>query len=343
MRNRSTRGYKIILMALAILLVMGLMPFAAVSAVNLDAACSITVIPSDSEEGDEAKNLVVDLYKIADAGSLPGQDSYKMVLKDAYASLGTDEDWWKAFENQDQWKEFAQKAAVLAVAQEPDQKGKPVGKLEGLSTGLYLILARGSDLGDDYTATKDEAFVTMAQSDKYTYYYEPVLIAMPTKDPLDGEISTANPTEWLYETSVKLKAKMEIRFGNLRIIKTLTSYETTEDAYFVFKYAYEDFYDHRALNFSEPGTQSVLIKNLPVGAEVTVTENYTGSHYESTTPTSQKVTIVGDETVEVRFANKDYPGGNGGKGAVNSFTYTNGKWEWKKLDDDSASDEEVAK
>ena len=74
------------------------------------------------------------------------------------------------------------------------------------------------------------------------------------------------------------------------------------------------------LTFSKAGTQSVVLEGIPVGTEVTVTEDYNGSHYKvRTEPQTAVIASTTEPVVEVSFTN-DYNGsGKGGHGILNEF------------------------
>lgn len=61
------------------------------------------------------------------------------------------------------------------------------------------------------------------------------------KKKVDDVISTANPTDWKYETTITLKVEQELRNGSLRIHKTLERHDGNGPATFVYKIdAYTD-------------------------------------------------------------------------------------------------------
>ncbi len=359
MRNRSYRGYKIILLVLAVLLTAGVMPPFLSRAIDLTESCSITVAPGNAvTEDDQVKNLVLDVYKVASAEKLTGEDSYKPVLLGTYSGIANgDDDWWKKIEDNEGWKDVAKQAMSLALTtpDTPVQTGIEANlsgstKIEDLDPGFYLLIARGSDLGDDYTDTIDGVDVTVGMSDRFFYYFEPMLIAVPTKDAdEDGIINTAwDYGEWKYDAAVALKAVTAPRFGSLIIVKTLLSYETHEPAFFTFEVDVKDVYgesvykDSPSLSFDEPGMKMIRIDDLPAQSVATVDEVYPGSHYKLVGKDPEgPVTIIGEEIVYVYFENEDYPGHNGGHGIVNSFVYENGQWKLNENHKDNEYVQEV--
>ena len=81
-----------------------------------------------------------------------------------------------------------------------------------------------------------------------------------------------------------------------------------------------------SLVFDGPGTKSVQVDNLPAGAQVTVTEVYSGASYELTTAASQTITVTAEGEAgnpgTVSFANTYNGENNGGSSIVNHFGYT---------------------
>ena len=97
--------------------------------------------------------------------------------------------------------------------------------------------------------------------------------------------SNANSSDaWVYNITVGLKPEKQDRYGDLKVIKNLTSYnETTDGAYFTFlvkaskadndtedvRFEYEEVF---ALKFDAPGQKEFVLKRIPAGSLVTVTE-----------------------------------------------------------------------
>jgi hypothetical protein len=338
---------------MAMILTAGLvmvLPFSGMTAkaVDLTQDCSLTVDPGgDSQEvtDDLAEaEVVIDLYKVADAVPDEVYDTYSYNAVSIYTSLSEGLSDLSSMSNEE-WHQLALDAANLTL-----NSGQTIAKavegasvnekISGLQSGLYLLIARGNGIEDYITTVEDEdgeeSLVTIAHSKEYVYSFSPELISIPSKEADEkGTISTANPGEWQYDLNIKLKPEQSVRFGNLSITKTLQSYEGSEPATFVFSIEAvldgETVYSNvAALNFTSAGQQEVLIEDqIPVGAEVTVTEVYSGSRYTVTSETQQTVTIgTPDEgTASVAFTNT-YSGANkGGHGIINHFT-KDGTWNW---------------
>lgn len=417
-------------------------PGGAVDLVDLEKDCSLTVRPGvflgngkDYLDGQFAKaNVVVDLYKVADA--VPDKvggftyDGYQYALKDLYKNGGLivgDE-----MTNED-WEEMAQAAARITLGigtdsdgsiivdpvtgvpvgslqeapvtgktinpdtgeemEDPDGAGRPLeAEIGGLDAGLYLMIARGAGEGTTeegaaaetqrigfrdvsaYTAVSKnsegaEQIVTTANSAECVFSFAPTLISLPGK----AAGNTADPGPWLYDMEAALKTTPALRYKSFQIIKELPEFEITDGVLkpvtFIFEiYAVwpdrisgetKEYKDVVALNFTGAGTQNVYRPGeelkLPVGAQVTVTEVYSGSGYQ---PYPEDVTdeearrrayvetkeIDGTEqSFSVTFRNY-YNGRNvDGHGITNNFAYSEeeGRWIWTSVHADGTLGGEI--
>lgn len=313
-------------------------------AVDFDKACSLTVQPGNEDlAGDlAAAKVVVDLYQVAEAEPVAGYDTYTYSFGEAYKSLA--DIYGKDTSNAD-WTAMAQSAARAALeGGTPAVTAAAVGQpIEGLQCGLYLAIARGDGL-EDYTTTVKaedgtEEIATIANSPAYTYTYMPALVSLPSKEAEDGEINTAGPGEWLYSMEVTLKPSQAVRHGSLEIVKTLQSYETRDPATFVFNVeAVLDgsvvYSNVLSLSFTEAGQKQTVLEGIPVGAEVTVKEVYSGTAYKVVSDDTQTATIVANEVASVAFTN-DYDDSNRGGGSVtNHFANSEDEgWGWTQIPD----------
>lgn len=316
----------------------------------------------DTEDGTGADSprraIQVNLYRIADVDA---GGHYKL-LPDYAAS-----DALQGLESADadttagQWSEWAAEAARVAVGtvgedgvleppaggqRNPDgsaeitlQDGKAAGVVEGLNVGLYLVNVEPVD------------------TDGYRYSFIPYLVSLPNRSyraqEADGQGADGqNADEWIYGNEegkriyVGLKPEREDRYGDLILEKRIRDYsETFRGASFVFEIkAVKDnrvvYNDVVSLDFDSYGTESVRIEKIPAGAEVTVTEVYSGANYVSADGNHVKsaVIAVGEDAAKVSFENA-YEGTNNGGNAsvVNHFIY--GKddagqenLQWEKLE-----------
>lgn len=280
----------------------------------------------------------VDLYRIASvnvSGVYTALDPYGSLEK-RLASVN------QATTAQE-WGALAADAYALTVPKTEEGEGAPVvpaagsasfrpsdadaaaRTVSGLQTGLYLAAA-----GDVIT-------------EEHIYHFTPCLVSLPgnTWDP-PGNRDDA----WNYEVTMGLKPGQEDRCGDLEIVKTLRSYnETLGGASFIFQVtAVKDgqtvYSDVCSLAFDSPGTRSVKIEGkIPVGADVTVTEVYSGAGYQVTegTPAEQHPVIEAEKTAAAEFSNEYDHRLNGGTSIVNAF-YTwmeedGARWDYRQLTD----------
>ena len=311
-------------------------------AVNLGEECSLTISPGSSEFTDLSEaNVVVDLYKVADAEEVSGYDTYTYTFGESYNEL---QDIYNEKDNNPDnaaWKQMAQAAAQVVLGDgssvEPTTKGASVNvEVEGLTAGLYLLIARGSDVTDyKTTVTTDEGtqtIATIANSPTHVYTFAPELISLPGKE---GN-TTAGNGEWIYKMPVTLKPEQSPRYGSLEIIKNLDTYKEGDPAVFVFQVEGmldgKNVYSNVAtLQFTEPGQKKALIDKIPVGATVTVTEVYSGASYtiESADVPGENETISAEEVLSATFTNDYHTTTHGGGGVNNHFTYdTQTGWQW---------------
>lgn len=326
----------------------------AARAVDLDENCSLKVSPVDSGNTEMAADLadakvVVDLYPVAEARPVSGYDTYTYEFLDGYKELA---DIYQEDADNADWKQMAQKAAAYVKENgvsplKSEAVNQPIGELK---SGLYLLIARGSDIEDYWTAVKQtdgeqeeavpDSIATRAHSDRYEYVYSPELVSLPGKE---GDNTAGNNGAWLYNLSVNLKPQQSLRYGSLEIVKTLLSYEVKDPATFIFEVTAvlggdTVFRDNVSLTFAQGDSsneKSVLLENrIPVGAEVTVEEVYSGAVYELTSSPTQTAVIEANDIVSVAFTN-DYNETNRGGGSVtNHFNQTEDGWRLQQIYDD---------
>ena len=228
-----------------------------------------------------------------------------------------------------EWAKRAETAAQMAKAGSITPK-KVVTKngmvtASKLETGLYLICP--------------EQVVT----DNYTYTFAPSMVSLPNNYYGNGGSDT-----WVYnltgENGITLKPEQHERFGDLVINKTLTALNATsgDKATFVFQIDITKADGTteskvEALTFDAAGKQSAKITGLPAGAQVKVTEVYSGASYELTSTNGVQTTITANDeysaadapTAEVSFINETDGRTNGGYGVVNHFELDeNGQYQY---------------
>lgn len=344
----------------------------AAEALDLDRECAlqVKVEPKAMEEGGktEPPDVAIDLYKVADAVEAEGYDAYHFEAIDAFAGLeldiavGEEQDAqvWMTQAQQAAAIVFAEGNAVAPAASAVKAADADVVELTGLEPGLYLMVPRGADLEQaDYLIREtaegeaQETIQTVAYSDSYTFTYSPQLVALPTKESVDGTAATSNPGEWIYEltgaNAAESKPALSGRFAALRIDKELTEYLTGKPATFVFTIEATlrgnlVYSNAVSITFEGPGMQSELIVDrIPVGAEVTVTEAYSGATYQAAadSPQVQTLTMTNAAPEDPDFANiasfrNIYDGtGRRGSAITNHFEYADDGeglvWNWTQI------------
>ena len=275
--------------------------------------------------------MTVKLYQVAD---ITETGAYK--AKDGYTTLGVEQ--VNSDTTTEEWTTMAATAAGLAAGTTENYrvvkaKDSDSIKMESpMELGLYLVLV--------------EDVVT----DSYIYSFNPYLISVP-----NNYVYTTGSDAWVYnltgDNAVGLKPERQGRLGDLEIVKDLIGYNASlGGAYFVYRVSVANpdgttTSNVYKLSFTDTGSRSLTITDLPAGAEVTVTEVYTGASYSLTTGTdaTQKTTITanpnsdwkvtgGDKPAElepyeptsVSFTNTYDKRQNGGSGVVNTF-YKNGE------------------
>lgn len=307
----------------------------AAKAVDVNKKCSIefnlqnSVYDAATENKDAEKaedfaelnklHVQVHLYRVADikeTGAYTETKGFEELKLDQISDKTTAEQWAeKAAKARELIESGVEPAAETAVTLE---NGK--GKVSELATGMYLIVA-------------DEV-----KSPYFTYSFKESLISLP-----NNYWYNSQSDDWIYNltknNAVGLKPDREERKGDLVINKTLTSYNATVGgATFVFHVNVEKR-DGTVTNnvykmeFNGAGNDSLTISDLPAGAIVTVTEEYSGASYKLVSDKDQKTTIIAQEEegnpVSVSFTNEYDGGQNGGSGIVNRFYMENGSVDWE--------------
>lgn len=216
------------------------------------------------------------------------------------------------------------------------RKGAEAGsRIENLEPGLYLLIARGADLagvrsyvGTAETKEGESHLVTTAYSEDNGYIFEPVLVSIPEPDE-DGAVDSAGQDAWIYDISVYLKPE-QMPYGSLYIIKDLLTYESSQEASFVFQVDVTlggRLIDSRVvgMTFTSAGRQELLLDKIPAGSVVTVTEVYSGAAYTQVGAGPEPVTIRATETASVQITNDYDEQKTGGHSIINQFSYEYGE------------------
>ena len=297
-------------------------------AINTEKKCTVTFQVEGTFDELKTLEIPVNFYQVAEVDET---GAYEALAVFESLELGTVNDKTTAQE----WEEKA--SAAMEIIQEDEIAPALTTTVEagasGLPVGMYLVEAQE------------------VQSPEYTYSFTPYLLALP-----NNYYSETNPDDsWQYNPTTGLKPEQEIRYGGVEITKTLDVYnQTLGGASFIFSIEAEKdgekvYSDVVSLTFDGPGTRSLEVGEIPAGAQVTVTEVYSGSSYTLVSAASQDTDITADTFVPVSFANTYNGENNGGSSIVNHFTYTapeeeteplaegtpSGTWEWSQQTDSS--------
>lgn len=326
MRKRVKEGSAIFLALAVAFSVFALPGVWAANAIQVDRTdCSVEFSVGSDYTELQKSDVTIDLYKVA---SVDKSGEYT-VVKDFkgldVSGLSIEDKAGSAAE----WAKRAETAAQMAKAGSITPKKVvtkngtvTAGKLE---TGLYLICP--------------EQVVT----DNYTYTFAPSMVSLPNNYYGDDGSDT-----WVYnltgENGITLKPEQHERFGDLLINKTLTALNATsgDKATFVFQIDITKADGTtqskvEALTFDAAGKQSAKITGLPAGAQVKVTEVYSGASYKLTSMNGVQTTITANDeysadgapTAEVSFINETDGRTNGGYGVVNHFELDeNGQYQY---------------
>lgn len=319
MRKRIKKGSTWFLALTVFMSAMVISDVNAANGIDVDEDCSIHFELSGDldKEFSELKDLEVPvkLYKVADvtvSGIYNSLEEYK----------GLDLEKVDSDTTAARWEEMAQKAQEIVTETKKEPTAEVVlengkGVAENLKTGMYLVAA-------------EEILST-----GYAYQFTPFLISLP-----NNYYATSGNDDWVYDVTTSLKPEKESRLGSLIIDKTLDSFNATlGSATFVFQIEAEldgenVYSDVVSMVFDAAGTKSLTVSGIPAGAQVTVTEVYSGANYELTTAASQNVTIVADSdeapeanAVHAVFTNTYNGGMNGNASVVNHFSVNDeGVW-----------------
>ena len=298
--------------------------------IETDAPCSITfdintenLVPQgDAGQEDfaelltsEVPDIAVKLYKVADVNSVGEYQPPTGAGVDVslYGRISSDLGSVNSETAAEQWLAMAESAAEAVtdtsvpaaegtIAKEGADTGK--ARISDLGVGLYLVM-----VGD-------------VQSAEYTYRFLPYLVSLPDNHYYRG----TGDDEWIYDANVSLKPGREMRYGNLEIRKTLGSYnETLGGATCIFQIEAKKgdtvyYSDVKSIVFDAAGTKSIMIEGkIPAGAEVTVTEVYSGASYEAVSPTVQTPVIIAEQTAGADFGNAYNGQLNGGTSVENYY------------------------
>lgn len=304
-------------------LAVGAIPYAVALArgyIEVDRECAITVkVPATWEDIKNAE-FDVELYRVASVDQndvYTALDSYGVIAErlSAISHETTADDWSKMAEDVRAVVEAGTVASDYTIHM---QNG--IGVATGVRTGLYLVYAKD------------------AKTVGYGYSFTPYLVSAPNNEyATTGEGSD----DWIYDDIIlELKAEQYELLGDLEIVKSLKTYNTTLGTpLFVFDVEATDdegkvvFSDVISISFDSAGVGKAIVKDIPAGAHVTVTEVYSGASYETVSSPEQTIEIVAEDMVSVDFSNDYNDKLVFGTGVVNHFEYDGQGWTWHQVTD----------
>jgi hypothetical protein len=240
----------------------------------------------------------------------------------------------------DEWNAYAAEAAAIVRESSDDTSGGASGT-PSIKSDYDVTITGGNPEQAKVGVGLYLALVDTVKTETYQYTADPFLIAVPGNDyyPTQGASD-----EWIYEVESNIKFKSEDLLGDLSIDKELKTYnDSLGTATFV--YEVKAVKDYRAvggkeetvynnvvtIDFSGAGSKSTVISDLPAGAEVTVTEVYSGASYLVDGAASGEKVIAADDTVHVDFTN-DYNGKLLYQDTVvNNFSHNGKTWDWTPI------------
>lgn len=349
--NRKSKAFLALLLTVVMALPLLCGTFVRAWADGKDPSVRVTARMEEGKERLEEAGAVYDLYLLATTESEGIYTFLEGLQPEAWPEGPEGPD------AQNAWNAMAQEAAEKCVGEKtPVVSGAPLEQSvkenaagESLQAGLYLLITRPDEVdaearGADYLKEfEDEDGNTYLASELLTWEWAvkvaPQIIALPTKEADEnGVIRTDGPGDWIYDVEVTLKPEYERRLGSIEIVKDLLSYETSHEAFFVFQIEGtvdgENVYSNLvSMRFDGAGEQRRLVENIPVGADVTVTEIYSTPGYSIVGADSGTITVLPDEVVSIRFENDWDENRNKGGGVMNTFDYDpergeNGEWAW---------------
>lgn len=308
--------------------------------------CTLTLCIDES--GSYAKdlaevNLNAKLYKVADVN---GDGTYTALT--AYEGLGLETAftaeaeeatfYWSSF-----WNGVAKDAADIVTGETAENETenttaispdysftlKNTGAQESIAQGMYLVMV------DDVSANGSD------------YTFSPILVCLPTNPYLMNVSEDVADDAYWYEVTATLKPELDLEYGSLEIVKTLTSYNTSlKDVTFVFLIEATDesgnviYSNVASTTHSAAGTKSAIVEEVPIGVDITVTEVYSGASYTVSGESTKTTKVSAEEMAQVEFTNTYDDKLIPGYGVVNHFEKSEEEgWTWTQLTDNSQVNE----
>ena len=264
------------------------------------------------------QDLKVDLFKIGTIAF--DQNKYIVSFDEAFKNLdsikGVD------FNNLDDAAKLSAitnevAEVILGSSADPDYS---ISSSEGILVSpntLYIAFPHNDGVTKDKYIKKTSDYFSVATFDDNDFRFTPNLIFVVEED-----------------LPVTIKATP---LANLSIEKELESYAGNPVTFvFEIKDVTDDkVIDYASLSFDNYGKKITVVKNIPVGHQITVTEVYTGASYKidgNNSVTINAISLTGKNGVS--FKNKNDGDTSKGNGADNRFEYqeNNGQYSWQFKD-----------
>lgn len=301
---------------------------------SLPGVVTLTVTDESGQREDLAStNVDVFVYKVA---GVDESESGLYTLEARFEALAENAQWNGGKLSGETLMEDLQAAALDVLAAEASLAASDESETDEAALPEPDFKATVSAVGGEIELPEKGLYLLVPQSvatARWDYTFSPILLAMPSFDQTTSSLS--------YAFDVTMKPLRESRLTGIVISKTLQSYNATlGPTTFLFEVKAtvdgEVVYSNVAgLTFSGTGTQSTTVEGIPAGADVTVTEVYSGTSY---TPVGGRVSVEiedlpmpedGGTYTRVPFTN-DYNNLRVPDSAVtNTFVYNGTGWQWQ--------------
>jgi hypothetical protein len=346
---KTARTAAVLLTALLLVLFFSPVPGRAVDA-SRPVTLTVGVEDAGTAGGPAAAAVEIDVYRVARAVS-DGGDGLTLEALPPYGDLDLSSaaDRGSLRLLTDAALEIALRSGSPAVA--GAALGTKISRADdgtALGAGMYLVVPHGAGLDPagylcrvaDETGAVHTA--TAAYSDYSRYLFQPQLLTLPIRAAelasglYDCDVAAGGEAV-IYDASISFKYEEDPLEGSLLLTKRLLSHAEGTAATFVFSVDVRRggslvFSDIRTLTFDAAGEKTLRIDGLPAGAEVTVTEVYSGAGYKLVSAPSVTAVVAANAPAEARFVNEfDYTDRDGGS-IVNHLSYSGGTgWSWQTL------------
>jgi len=260
-------------------------------------------LAADLASGDV--DLVADVYQLATGEEDTAYETYNYTLAFPFATEEMQDLFDNALDKDSAGDWEAVGAAAMEILSDPNKaKGATkvgsatlskdgVASLSFSEKGIFMVVPHGLN---------DESLV--AYGPVYKYEFNPSLLALPTKDAVDGVIGTAAEYgDWLNATAIDLKVEEKLLYGSLTIKKNVTEFRGTP---VIFDFSIDsvpgsdpEYHQTKAVELTKGTSAEGLVEGIPAGIEVEVRETYDGAGYERVSDEVVRVKIVSDKAVEL--------------------------------------------